>query len=66
MSHDYGSYKNIGSEIMQTECRTSSLLECYAELLLILYKDKHKKRKETSSTFLFMTAKQRFNNINHL
>ena len=30
---------------MQTECRTTSLLDCYAEVQLILYKDKNCKFK---------------------
>ena len=35
------------AKIMQIECRTSSLLECYAEMQLILCKDNANERNES-------------------
>lgn len=32
---------NSIAKIMQIECRTTSVLDCYAEMQLILYKDNH-------------------------
>lgn len=31
----------LNTKIMQIECRTTSVLDCYAEMQLILYKDNH-------------------------
>ena len=40
------------AKIMQGECRTSSLLECYAEVKLILCKDNARREENEMKTFI--------------
>ena len=51
------------TKIMQTERRTTSLLDCYAEVQLIFYKDKTKLPKSQTAIcpFWFIRRYTRFN-----
>ena len=41
------------AKIMQSECRTTSLLDCYAEVKLILCKDTSKQSQRQKITFKY-------------